>query len=191
MDSDAIFPQISLPFEWIMNYWALDPAVDSVAMAIDPDKPYNRDRLGKLYLNTGFIIAHAQPTTFKLMDAWRTCPDEGSPYPECVEFKQPMFNLTDQGGFGTFIRYDFKENVRELPCKEANGFAKSETECRGELVSHLWTGKDTWIKDRVGEQIPGDLLEALHGMFRREMESFRFGEEEILAEKRKGRKWWV
>ncbi|SMR48131.1 unnamed protein product [Zymoseptoria tritici ST99CH_1A5] len=200
MDSDAIFPHLDLPFEWIMNHFALDPTVDVLAMAIDPDKPYNKDRTGKLYLNTGFIIAQDQPKTREIMDEWRVCPEEGGRHPECTAFKKQMFNVTDQGGFGTFIRYDFEGSVRHLPCKEANGFPQSETECQGELISHLWTGKDSWIKDKVGGQVTGDLLEALHGLFRRDAEAFRLRESvvlgDVLEEEEEGgegderRRWW-
>lgn len=181
IDSDAVFNHLTLPFEWLMNHWALDPDVDSLALAFDPDISYNKDEFKKTYVNTGFIIAQNNERTFEIMDAWNHCSDPDGKHPKCEKFKKAKPGRpTDQGGFGTYIRYDYKENIRELSCNDANGFPESGTECKGRFIRHLWTGKDTWIKKTVGEQIPGDLLQAFHEQFLREKDQFWITEKELM-----------
>ena len=100
LDSDAIFHHLNLPFEWLMNYWTLSPDNNAMALAVDPDTEGNKDRYGKLNLNTGFIISQNNPTTYKIMDAWNRCPDDDGPYPGCEVFrKNTPGQPTDQGGF--------------------------------------------------------------------------------------------
>ncbi|CZT22062.1 uncharacterized protein RCC_07932 [Ramularia collo-cygni] len=181
IDSDAVFTHLTIPFEWLMNYWSIDPEKHSLTLAIDPDLPWNKDKFNKTYVNTGFIVAQNNERTFEIMDEWRVCPDDGGRHPNCTDFKTAdPGHVTDQGGFGTYIRYDYKENVKELSCDDANGFPESETECKGTFLRHLWTGKDTWIKRTVGEQIPGDLLQAFHEWFLREREEFWITEKELM-----------
>jgi hypothetical protein len=181
IDSDAIFPHLNLPVEWLMNYWSINPEIDSLTLALDPDKPYNEDKFGKAYLNTGFIIAQNTARTFEIMDEWRDCPEEGGRHPECTQFKVGFMSLTDQAGFGTYIRYDFPENIKELPCSEANGYPESNTTCIGTLVKHLWSGKDTWLKVAVGQQLRGDLLPAFHRRFVQEKGSYWITERDLMA----------
>lgn len=181
IDSDAVFNHLTIPFEWLMNYWSIDPEVHSLTLAFDPDLEWNKDEFNKTYVNTGFIVAQNNERTFEIMDAWKGCPEEDGKHPNCTHFKtaEPG-SVTDQGGFGTYIRYDYKENVKELSCDDANGFPESETECHGTFIRHLWTGKDTWIKRTVGEQIPGDFLQAFHEQFLREKETFWITEKELM-----------
>ncbi|PNY23271.1 Uncharacterized protein TCAP_06788 [Tolypocladium capitatum] len=186
IDSDAIFHRLDLPLEWLLNYWQLYPESNSLAMAVDPDHEWNKDRFNRLYLNTGFIVAQNNPTTYNIFDAWQRCPDEGEPYPECTQFRlnapgQP----TDQGGFGTFVRYSFSESIRELPCMEANGYPESDEGCKGQFIRHLWTGKKDQIKIDVGEQVPGPFLEMFHEQFKEEMDTFYMTEKTLM---RKGPK---
>ncbi|KND91521.1 hypothetical protein TOPH_03842 [Tolypocladium ophioglossoides CBS 100239] len=182
IDSDAIFHRLDLPFEWLLNYWELYPESNSLALAFDPDNDWNKDRFGKVYLNTGFIVAQNNPTTYKILDTWQRCPDEGEPYPTCTEFRlnfpgQP----TDQGGFGTFVRYNFSESIRELPCTEANGYPESDSGCKGQFIRHLWTGKHDQIKVDVGEQVPGPYLQMFHEQFKDEMDTFYMTERDLMS----------
>lgn len=182
LDSDAIFHHLDLPFEWLMNYWDIHPDTNSLALAVDPDADNNKDKYGKLYLNTGFIIAQNNERTFEVMDAWQKCPDDDSEHPGCVEFRlNAPGRPTDQGGFGTYIRYDYAEDVKELPCTEANGFPESDSGCDGIFIKHLWTGKSSWIKIAVGEQIPGKFLELWHEQFISEKDQFFFSEANLMA----------
>ena len=183
MDSDAIIRNLELPFEWLMNYWEIHPSTNSLALAVDPDAENNKDKFGKLYLNTGFIIAQNNPKTFEIMDAWDDCPNDGGQHPDCTEFRlNDPGKPTDQGGFGTYIRYDYAADIKELSCDEANGFPEAHAGCSGVFVRHLWTGKNTWIKVDVGQQIPGRLLELVHTQFLAERESFTFTEEALMAQ---------
>lgn len=182
LDSDAIFHNLDLPFEWLLNYWKLYPDNNSVALAIDPDFDYNKDKFGKLYLNTGFIISQNNPTTYKIMDDWSKCPDDNGPYPGCDEFRlnwpgQP----TDQGGFGTFVRYNYTKHIRELPCTEANGFPQTDSACAGIFIRHLWTGKDDQIKLDVGQQLPGPYLKLFHEQYLKEKSTFYIEEANLFA----------
>ncbi|PHH89619.1 hypothetical protein CDD83_5661 [Cordyceps sp. RAO-2017] len=182
LDSDAIFPRLDLPFEWLLNYWQLFPGINSLALAVDPDLEPNKDRFGKLFLNTGFIVAQNNPKTYEILDAWQKCPDEGHPYPGCVEFRyNEPGRPTDQGGFGTFVRYNFSDAIKELPCTEANGFPQNDWGCKGQFIRHLWTGKADQIKVDVGEQLPGPYLQLFHQQFRDEQDEFYLTESALMS----------
>jgi hypothetical protein len=182
LDSDAIFHHLDLPFEWLLNYWNIHKANNSLALAADPLAEHNKDKFGKVMLNTGFIIAQNNPKTFEIMKAWETCPDPKGKHPECAVFRADAPGRpTDQGGFGTFIRYDYPEDIVELPCAEANGFFESKTECIGRFIKHIWTGKDTWLNVAVGQQVPGKYLELFHAQFLKEKEKFHFTEAQLMA----------
>ncbi|KAH0489881.1 hypothetical protein TgHK011_001373 [Trichoderma gracile] len=182
LDSDAIFQNLDLPFEWLLNFWNLDPRNNSLALAVDPNREYNKDKFGKLMLNTGFIVAQNNPKTYEIMDAWAGCPEEDGKHPECVEFRtNSPGRPTDQGGFGTFIRYDYPDDIRQLPCTDANGFPNSDSECEGRFIRHLWTGKDSWIKVFVGQQVPGRYLELFHKEFLDEKPKFYITEKDLMA----------
>lgn len=183
IDSDALFNHMDLPFEWLMNYWHLSPETNSLALASDPPEDHNKDKFGKYYLNTGFIVAQNNDKTFEIFDAWEGCPEETGKHPECVKFrKADPGQPTDQGGFGTFIRYDYPKDIKELPCNEANGYPQSESKCHGDFIRHLWRGKDDWIKITVGEgEFPGDVLETLHRQFLREKDYFYLTEAELMS----------
>lgn len=181
IDSDAIFRNLDLPFEWLMNYWGLGPASNSLALALDPMHEANQDEFGKEYLNTGFLIAQNNPKTFEIMDAWDSCPNVGGRYPGCTRFRtNHPGRPTDQGGFGTYVRYDFSDDIRELPCNEANGFAEAHAGCDGTFIRHVWTGKDGLLKVFAGEQMPGPFLEYFHREFVATLPSFYLTESELM-----------
>lgn len=181
LDSDAIFHQLDLPFEWLLNYWKLYPDNNAMALAFDPESEGNKDRHGKINLNTGFIISQNNEKTYKIMDAWERCPDDDGPYPGCQDFrKNHPGQPTDQGGFGSFVRYNYTEDIRELPCTEANGFPESESGCKGEFLRHLWTGKHDQIKIDVGQQVPGPYLRMFHEQFLKEKDTFFVTEKDLM-----------
>lgn len=184
VDSDAIFNVLNLPFEWLMNYWDIHPDNNSLALAFDPGSKTNQDKFGKTYLNTGFIILQNNEKTFEILDAWQKCPDDDSVHPGCKYFRTSPGcpgRPTDQGGFGTYIRYDFPEDIMELPCTEANGFIESKSGCAGTFIKHLWTGKSSWIKVAVGEQLPGKWLELFHDQYLKEKSQFIWTEKQLVA----------
>ncbi|KAF5006213.1 hypothetical protein FDECE_7372 [Fusarium decemcellulare] len=183
LDSDAIFNRLDLPFEWLMNYWQLHPDTNSLALAADPNAKNNQDKFGKVYLNTGFIILQNNEKTFEILKEWEDCPNEGGKHPECTDFrKNRPGKPTDQGGFGTYIRYDYPKDIKELKCTEANGFPESRSGCDGKFVKHLWTGKKDHIKNAIGGQLPGVLLEMFHRQFMDEKKDFYVSERDLMKE---------
>ncbi|ROT42489.1 hypothetical protein SODALDRAFT_336204 [Sodiomyces alkalinus F11] len=192
MDSDAIFNHMDLPVEWLLNYWDIDAKKDLVSLSIDPKAEHNRDKKGKLYDNTGFVIAQNHPVTFNMMDDWAVCADDGGKHPDCVDYRTVAFGRpSDQGGFGNFIRYDYKDSVKELPCSEANGFPEDRSECVGTFVKHLWSGKSDLIKIAIGQQIPGAFLEAFHRQILAEKDEFYWTEDELNSEKWENAPSWL
>lgn len=184
LDSDAVFNRLDVPFEWLMNYWEINSKNNSLALAADPNAKENQDKFGKVYLNTGFIVAQNNEKTFEIFDEWQDCPNDGGRHPECSEFKKNRPGKpTDQGGFGTYIRYDYPKDIKELKCTEANGFPESHSGCEGTYIKHLWTGKSNHIKVAIGQQLPGDLLAAFHSQFLKEKKDFFISETDLLSQK--------
>lgn len=182
LDSDAIFYHLDLPFEWVMNYWNLHPDTNSMALAADPTHKNNMDKFEKVYLNTGFIVAQNNEKTFEIMEAWDDCANDGGKHPDCIDFrKNRPGKPTDQGGFGTYIRYDYPKDVKELPCTEGNGFPESKSGCEGKFIKHFWTGKNNHIKVAVGQQMPGAIFETFHKQFMAERDSFIITEQQLMA----------
>lgn len=183
VDSDAIFSRLDLPLEWLFNYWGIERDTHVVSLAKDPDLKHNYDSRGRLYDNTGFIIAQSHPTTFDMMTDWAQCADDGGKFPNCTEwrFKKPN-HPSDQGGFGNYVRYEYLDHIKELPCSEANGFFEHRTECVGTFVKHLWTGKNELLKIAVAQQIPGKFLELFHQQMMAEKEHFYLTEDEMMSE---------
>ncbi|KAF2103947.1 putative subunit of Golgi mannosyltransferase complex [Rhizodiscina lignyota] len=168
VDSDAIFYHLDLPFEWLLNYWRIIPHQTGLAMALDPNSDNNKDSFGRRYLNTGFIIAQNNPRTHDILDAWASCPEEDSKYTNCSNFKHNSPGKpTDQGAMGNYIRYDFeeKEDIRELPCTEANGFPESHSGCYGLFVRHVWTSKQDMLMASVAKSLAGAMFEDRHREF--------------------------
>ncbi|KAF4448548.1 hypothetical protein FALBO_16788 [Fusarium albosuccineum] len=183
IDSDALFNRLDLPLEWLMNYWSITPQNNSLALPIDPDTEHNLDRFGKLFLNTGFMIMQNHNKTYEIFKDWDDCPNDNSKYPGCTEFRQRKgWQPTDQGGFGTFIRYDYPNDILELPCTEANGFPESNTGCNGKFIKHVWLGKEDRLVLAVGAVFPGVLLETFHKQFLAEKDSFYTTEDELMAD---------
>lgn len=169
-----------------MNYWDIHPDKSTLSLALDPVAKVNSDKFGKVYANTGFIIAQNNKKTFEILRAWEKCPDDDSIHPECKEYRDSQGGSghpTDQGGFGNFIRYDYAEDIQELPCTEANGFLESKSGCSGIFIKHLWTGKRNWIKVAVGEQLPGKYLELFHEQFLAERDQFYITEKQLMSGK--------
>lgn len=164
-----------------MNYWQLSPAVSSLALATDPQHAGNQDEFGKEYLNTGFIVTQNNPRTFEILQAWEECPNGGR-YPACAKFRtNDPGRPTDQGGFGTYVRYDYNDSITELPCDEANGFPEAHAGCDGLFIRHLWTGKDGHLKSFAGIQMPGPYLEYFHREYIATKSEFYLTESELMG----------
>lgn len=173
--------------EWLMNYWGINPANDSLALSYDPPFKHNKDKFGNIYLNTGFIIHQnneQNKKAFDVLTSWDDCTNPEGKHPECLDFAWPsgFGRPTDQGGFGTYIRYDYPDNIRGLPCAEANGFPEDPSPCKGSFIRHMWSGKDTLLKIYTGHQFPGKFLESLHKRFLSEKENFYWTKRDLMAE---------
>lgn len=143
LDADATFRFQHLPLEWMFNYWQIEPK-HSFTMALDPWEEqapqYNSDRFNRTYTNTGFMVVQNNDHTMKILRDWHECPDE-TRYKGCAEWKMPKFH--EQSAFGEYVRYDYEDYVKELPCAEANGFPGVEiSNCQGKFVRHYWFDKD-------------------------------------------------
>ena len=168
-DADAVVNQMQIPMEWLFNYWDINETI-SLAMALDPDgsEGINNDTNGRVYTNTGFIIAQQSALTQDILRAWNECPND-TRYPGCSSWKKSRFH--EQSAFGSYVRYDYDENIRELPCTEANGEPDYEM-CPGVFISHFW-----WRTNNVKRHY-GDC--ALQSLTERVQKAFMNRKEEIV-----------
>jgi hypothetical protein len=148
LDADATFRFMHLPIEWMLNYWDIQPQ-HSITMAKDPWNPnepqFNSDRFNRTYTNTGFMVVQNNEKIQEILKAWHECPDN-TRYPGCSDWKKPKFH--EQSAFGEYVRYDYEDYIKELECKEANGFPGVEiSNCTGHFVRHYWFEKHLVKKD--------------------------------------------
>ncbi|KAF2275310.1 uncharacterized protein EI97DRAFT_379225 [Westerdykella ornata] len=156
LDADAAFRWLHVPIEWMLNYWKIQPE-HSLTMALDPwdekEPQCNSDRFNRTYTNTGFIVAQNNEHTMQILKDWHECPDD-TKYPGCSQWKKPRFH--EQSAFGEYVRYDYEQYIKELPCAEANGFPGVEvSHCQGQFIRHYWF--DKW---RVKEDFRENIMQA-------------------------------
>ncbi|KAF2872362.1 hypothetical protein BDV95DRAFT_381883 [Massariosphaeria phaeospora] len=156
LDADAIFNQMHVPIEWMLNYWSIDSTI-SLTMALDPPGQVNEDKRGRLYSNTGFIIAQNNPKTFEILKAWDECPTE-TRYKGCAEWNKVRFH--EQSAYGSYIRYDYNNYLKELPCGEANGEWDLEL-CQGVFIQHMWWRTAT-VRSYFGDKTLQSLMGRMH-----------------------------
>lgn len=164
MDSDVMFHYPHLPLEWLMNYWNMTKET-LVMMSVDPDEPQNYDSRNNRYLNTGFVIAQQSKRTQEMYKNWAECPSE-TKYKGCAKWKLEAFH--EQAAFGNHIRYDYNrpDDIRVLPCAEANGAPEAENRggCKGVFVRHYWVNKGL-VSEALGDQVMEYFLPRLHQMY--------------------------
>ena len=137
VDGDAIFTHLHLPIEWLMNRWEISNDT-TLALAEDPIGPIFTNLKGlDINLNTGFVIAHQTPKSEEFFDAWMTCPDE-TRYEDCARWRLTLTH--EQAVVNEYLRYDYPDELKILPCTEANRYPGSG-DCEGEFVSHYWPHK--------------------------------------------------
>jgi hypothetical protein len=172
IDHDAIFQNLHLPFEWLLNRWGFNQKT-SIAMPLDnhitpwnPTGYGNEDDFGELNINAGFIIAQNNPRTHEMLRAWDSCPSNETEYPNCRKYISEW--PAEQGAFGTYIRRQFTlpDDRIELPCTEANGFPGANFECHGIFIRHYTT-----VKKNVTVGIANSLAQSFFGMVRQEIVS--------------------
>jgi len=167
IDADAIFTHLALPFEWLLNRWRITPTT-ALSMALDPHQDWNKDSHGRVWTNAGFIVANNLPRTHEMLKAWSACPEEKlERYKDCARFKHPW--PAEQGAFAEYIRYQFaeEEDVREIPCTEANGYPGGGQGCEGVFLKHFWNAKDD-VKAEVARGVTQPIMADVLKSFREE-----------------------
>ncbi|KAF2744847.1 hypothetical protein M011DRAFT_470150 [Sporormia fimetaria CBS 119925] len=164
MDSDVMFHYPHLPLEWLLNYWHMTPET-LVMMSIDPDEPQNYDDKGNRYLNTGFVVAQQSERTQEMFKHWAECPSE-TKYPGCGRWKKDWAH--EQAAFGNYLRYDYDrpEDIKVLPCAEANGAPEAINRggCKGVFVRHFWVDKGLLSKG-LADTVMQYFMPRLHKMW--------------------------
>lgn len=150
LDADATFRYMHLPIEWLLNYWEIRPE-HSITMALDPWEPenpqYNSDRNNRTLTNTGFMLVQNNPHTMEILKAWHECPDD-TRYDGCSYWKNSTHKFHEQSAFGEYVRYDYENYIKELPCAEANGFPGVKvSQCEGRFIRHYWFEKSLVKQD--------------------------------------------
>lgn len=166
-DADVVFLNLNLPLENLFSHWNITSEV-AVAGALDPPGEPNVDIFGRININTGFIIMQKTAVTENLMTDWLECPSN-TKYPECAHWKTDRFH--EQSAFSSFLRYDYADNVRELPCDEANsmpltygGRWRNKAVCSGKYVSHFWADKNglgLGTSEAIGKLLSPEIFQSL------------------------------
>ncbi|KAI5456081.1 hypothetical protein BGZ63DRAFT_418107 [Mariannaea sp. PMI_226] len=163
LDSDAVFTNLHLPIEWLMNLWDVTPET-LIAMAYDLDNQWTKDGRGNLILNTGFIIAQASQRNQEMFEVWEDCPNR---IPGCDNWKENWAH--EQSAFSWYIRYEFNgtDEVKNIPCDHANGneyYDEGHGACQGVFVSHNWQTKDK-TAEILGRSTMKTIVRRLHEQF--------------------------
>lgn len=171
LDSDAIFENIGLPFEWLMGLWNIDEHV-MLAAAKDPWVPHNSDAWGKVMWNTGFLIGQRSDKTADMFQRWEDCPT-GERYPNCTKWAYDWAH--EQAAMANHVRYDYddKKDFRVINCNEGNGMPgpRGGPNCNGVFIRHYWFGKDSTVQE-LYEKLPEEQIVDLHGHFHERIDDF-------------------
>ncbi|KAF2150270.1 hypothetical protein K461DRAFT_230306 [Myriangium duriaei CBS 260.36] len=137
IDSDALFPHLKIPLEYLIDYWNITSDIALAVGLAQPDK-INFDRFHhKQTDNTGFMVVQNIPAAHDLFKDWDECPTDVK-YKDCSHWKK--IRLHEQNAYSDYIRYDYADVVRELPCDEVNGWSQHRSinggHCSGQLVRH-------------------------------------------------------
>ncbi|KAE9968345.1 hypothetical protein Vi05172_g5658 [Venturia inaequalis] len=168
IDADAIFRNLNLPYEWLLNRWNFTEET-SFTMPLDPVWDvntggrigYTNNKYGVVNPNAGFITAQNLPRTFDMLDDWVSCPDNEEEFEGCDDFRSGW--PAEQGVFGEYIRYKYNETTdfRSFDCSDGNGFPEQGSECRGIFVRHFTTGKGH-LKPNTGDALLQTMMLRTH-----------------------------
>lgn len=168
IDADAIFRNLNLPYEWLLNRWNFTEDT-SFTMPLDPvwdvntggKIGYTNNKYGVVNPNAGFITAQNLPRTFDMLDDWVSCPDNEEEFEGCDNFRHGW--PAEQGAFGEHIRYKYNATTdfRSFNCTDGNGFPEQGSECRGIFVRHFTTGKEH-LKPNTGDALLQTIMSRTH-----------------------------
>lgn len=168
IDADAIFRNLNLPYEWLLNRWNFTSDT-SLSMPLDPVWDintggrigYTNNKYGEVNPNAGFITAQNLPRTFDMLDDWISCPDNEEEFEGCDRFRYGW--PAEQGAFGEHIRYKYNETTdfRSFNCSDGNGFPEQGSECQGIFVRHFTTGKNH-LKPNTGDALLQTMMARTH-----------------------------
>ena len=118
--------------------------------------------------------------------AWAECPSE-TKYKGCAHWKTDWAH--EQAAFGNYLRYDYDrpDDIRVLPCVEANGAPEAANRggCKGVFVRHFWVDKGLVAKN-LADSVMQYFLPRLHEAYLGSA-SEHIEEEKAAAKKGKGK----
>jgi hypothetical protein len=173
LDADAIFENLELPLEWMLSHWNITKKT-MVALPEDVHQTPNYDDQGQLFWNAGVIVAQSgerKDDVQELFNRWEDCPTEKE-YKGCAKWLVRW--AAEQAAFNNYIRYtyDQQEDLRVLPCNEANGnYGHKSFGCHGNLVSHWWHQKE-FVVTRLFQQADTCTVYNLHQHFLKEQSKY-------------------
>jgi len=164
-DSDVIYANLNVPFEWMLNHWNIPANSSSITMSLEPIHVPGwdlTDQFGKQSQNPGFTVIHNAPGSDiipRMLTKWANCLSE-SDYPGCARLKKDW--PAEMGGFNDYVRHDpeFGGIVHKIPCAEALGWPEWDTECKGLFLRH-YTLEKGLVKPGIEEALARPLLSAL------------------------------
>lgn len=145
------------PYQWLRK--RLNVTQDSLTHP-EPLRSWvsGLDTRGHPALNAGVMIIQRTPDTLEMMRRWAECPIGG--YEGCEKL---MMNWpAEQGALTEYVRYEFPDRFREIPCDEALGYPGISIGCSGRLVRH-YTSEEGLIRRVMGDI----LLERIMGAVQR------------------------
>jgi len=156
-DSDVVFPHLRMSMEYLMERWNVT-AETAVTIGHAPKLRSSMDHVHHQQgVNTGFMMVQNTSVTDNMFKDWAECPSEVK-YPGCAHWKDVMWH--EQSAYNDYIRYDYPNVTREVPCNEVNGAPEhreqGEAHCDGILVRHYWVAKN-----KVKEAVQASIAEAI------------------------------
>ncbi|KAF2220376.1 hypothetical protein BDZ85DRAFT_242211 [Elsinoe ampelina] len=132
LDADTIFTDMRIPLVTLFSHWGID---ENTALAAGKDPVESTDIRGNANLNSGFVITQKTPVTEDLLRDWSLCPTDVK-FHNCSIWKSNHFR--EQSGLSNFIRYEYADNIIEMPFEETAG---------GKFVKHYWGGLKSHLKE--------------------------------------------
>ncbi|KAK3081739.1 hypothetical protein LTS18_003264 [Coniosporium uncinatum] len=157
LDSDAIFPHLQLPFEWLLNRWNFTEH-RSILQATDPSWKELTNSYGRVNGNAGFLVIQNNPRSHEILRQWHGCPDDETHYPNCSRFRSDW--PAEQGAFGEYLWYKYSDYVNQVACDEALGWDGFKNGCKGIFVRHYTMGKHL-VKGAVEHSLGQSFMAAL------------------------------